>query len=697
MNRIFKSFFALATIFVLALAACSDDPDGGIQKDYEVNESYTDLLQQAWKITEHEYADKSYYTRDFKTSWVINKPFSYNGRVYRTFNYKLSLQTEINYVEEVEVGTFPDGEDWIVDLKDGSRLFAIEDLHYGGNKYVMIIRDRQGNRFRCETVANDCIYFVENATDYNTLKVEYVRTINAYGNTVADIDYTVAALPRNLIGAYAVLVEGGATGIELKLTASNGNAKLLTSNGLGSGWCRGEITSYDLPGEDPEQPDFDTETAEALFGVWIEDERHLSFLNYLNINGKPTFSYCIQSSTRFIQTYDFEIKIKDYPDGSKWAVFQKNATDFQELFEIADFIPQKSMKIRRLGDTVWTTLRYIPDGKCFVIKNVSSYEELRITYLSLSDNNGKEIALDSYTRDYKSNEYCGVLSIDGSVFRSYTVKAKIEACKRAGYEPAFEFEYSKTVPAGAPALTCIEISDDDFPASLNAADMAKLESKLWSAKEPAAWRIDKFKPNSNYDFIDISQNYGWLITERLYNLHQGLHIGGNVSFKADDNYLLKDIGGKLYLTDWNQNKPKIEILTPIDVILNSDVMDIREEGDDRIYRCTYCATPLVVFTMINAEVAHSGSPVEVLKYEITETNSSGSVVSQRTITNDYFIRTLGYDNLEAAWCLAADETLNPDQGRYTISQFIYWNGSVRKYTKSQQQLGDYTLFYFTGN
>ncbi|MDE6526684.1 MAG: hypothetical protein K2L75_05460, partial [Muribaculaceae bacterium] len=96
--------FSLAAFFVLALAACSDssdDLDGGIQKDYEVNESYTDLLQQVWKITEHEYADKSYYTRDFKTSWVINKPFSYNGQVYRTFNYKLSLQTEINYVEEV--------------------------------------------------------------------------------------------------------------------------------------------------------------------------------------------------------------------------------------------------------------------------------------------------------------------------------------------------------------------------------------------------------------------------------------------------------------------------------------------------------------------------------------------------------------------------------------------------------------------
>lgn len=456
--------FSLAAIFVLALAACSDDTDGGIQKDYEVNESYTDLLQQAWKITEHEYADKSYYTRDFKTSWVINKPFSYNGRVYRTFNYKLSLQTEINYVEEVEVGTFPDGEDWIVDLKDGSRLFAIEDLHYGGNKYVMIIRDRQGNRFRCETVADDCIYFVENATDYNTLKVEYVRTINAYGNTVADIDYTIAALPRNLIGAYAVLVEGGATGIELKLTASNGNAKLLTSNGLGSGWCRGEITSYDLPGEDPEQPDNpntgdrDTEMEKQLFGAWVEPG-YENFIFYYYYDDTYIVSFRHFNMWLIGQSYK-QLEVTNGNDGRKITdIFVTNQYSPYEYMVVG--FPREDPALSN-----WVTLQYIKKPKAVCFKNKSSYKNVTVKYKTIKSNtNSNSLYLHTETGTSTEGKPFALIAVDKELFNGdWTVNAEISAYNDYNTD-LVQIDYTYTVPSDAPDVTCIEITDAFFHSS----------------------------------------------------------------------------------------------------------------------------------------------------------------------------------------------------------------------------------------
>lgn len=57
--------------FFLSLPACSDsDNDNGLS-DPDINADLTDGICAVWRITEWESYDKSYFTKDFETSWFI--------------------------------------------------------------------------------------------------------------------------------------------------------------------------------------------------------------------------------------------------------------------------------------------------------------------------------------------------------------------------------------------------------------------------------------------------------------------------------------------------------------------------------------------------------------------------------------------------------------------------------------------------
>ena len=673
-HRIRILFLSLLAALCLGFTSCSDkdeEPGGGTAKDYEYNDYYTALLRQAWKITEHEYADKSYYTKDFETSWVINEPFNYEGTEYCPFNYKLSLQSEINYVESVEVGTFADGEDWIVDLGTGRRLFAIESLTFGGNYYVMILRDTAGNRFRCHSVDGPCILFVENATD-RALAAQYVRTFEYTDNgnstaTVDELGYTIKSLPANTIGAYDY-------GVDIKFTASNGNSKLLTCTNLRSGWNRGEISgdfSTSEEPDEPETPEYDTEIEEALFGTWLSGDSSASFFNYYNLEGTYVFDYRIFSYSRFISSFDStRIRVKNEADGTKWAVDESGSIRF---FEIRNFKTNSAMEIRLDGQNEWTLLYCHSDkARVFFIENGSSYEMLEVTYYSVSGGITETIYPDSYYVAMQGYHYQGMLGINGWIFpETYTVKATVKAYRSsASSTPDAEFEYTAEAPSDSKFTRAI-ITDADIPYKPNAEDVAKLEALLWQDGRATAWRIEGRASSEGAEFKPLRSEYGWLITEHK----QGLHIGGleydvENGFKLrceDGNFRLKIEGEKLYFVDWEGTKLKLEILTPMREILNEKYMDIRIVGQDIVYHCIYSNNPLILYAVRQDNITDYRI---VSRYEITEKRANGSTITKRTLTGIYFNYKVSDATPVSAWCLAADEVTNPDDGVFEVKMYL---------------------------
>ncbi len=192
-----------------ALTACSDDDDdeptiGNGEPEYLYG--WSDNLRNVWKITEWEEAGKSFFTKDFATSWLICPERS------SSMSYKLTKELEIKYISGVAVYDI-DGRQYICESGDKiTPIFEIESMTDGGNKKVMVIIDGRGNRYRCETVANPMVMFIENQTNYESLSIEYTEYESRLsGSTYAerDLEYIVKALPRgNYIDMYyCVLVE----------------------------------------------------------------------------------------------------------------------------------------------------------------------------------------------------------------------------------------------------------------------------------------------------------------------------------------------------------------------------------------------------------------------------------------------------------------------------------------------------------
>lgn len=224
-------FNRLLPLLCLGLVACDKSDDPGFNRNYELNEYLTAQLVGGYKITEHEYADKGYYTKDFETSWLIGH-LNNDGTV--ALSYKPSLQNEVQFYPCCEVGDFSNGT-FIVNPKTGDAYFEVESTFYDG----IILKDYQTNRFRCEELGLDMyrntnvVYYVENQTSYPYINLRYTGCDGSQSKT---LNYTVNGLKPDEDYAYAILLPPYTT--EVTWTAENPDGAYceVTSSGLTAGW-----------------------------------------------------------------------------------------------------------------------------------------------------------------------------------------------------------------------------------------------------------------------------------------------------------------------------------------------------------------------------------------------------------------------------------------------------------------------------
>lgn len=192
-------------IGMILLPSCSGDNNDAPYDNTIYNFEMTDALCDVWKITEWEEAGKSYYTKDFETSWII---CSKEG-TRRPMSYRLTGRPEIHYIPYFGVYE-KNGRQYISESNETVPLFEIEDFTTPGNKKVMILLDTRGNRYRCESVSNPMVVYLYNSTNYDTLSIHYTHYEANLDGTIygaKTLDYTVAALPRQLDVAYCVLID----------------------------------------------------------------------------------------------------------------------------------------------------------------------------------------------------------------------------------------------------------------------------------------------------------------------------------------------------------------------------------------------------------------------------------------------------------------------------------------------------------
>lgn len=241
--------------FLLSLPACSDsDNDNGLS-DPDINADLTDGICAVWRITEWESYDKSYFTKDFETSWFI---CSREGE-RNNASYRLTQQPEIHFDEGIGVYTIG-GRHYIAYSRDDTPLFEIEDFTALSYKRIMILLDRDGNRYRCETVEDPVVIYLRNDAFREGVSVRYTSYYalgshdTKYGETT--LDYTVADLPYDLDAAYAVLIQPYSdsrmyTNVVTCNVTSPDNRTVEYSFYPGPGFNRGLIKEKDFVGVEP--------------------------------------------------------------------------------------------------------------------------------------------------------------------------------------------------------------------------------------------------------------------------------------------------------------------------------------------------------------------------------------------------------------------------------------------------------------
>lgn len=288
MVKVAKLRFLLSLLVgVFFLPACSDSTDKENNDEPANNPSYnyelSDQICAVWKITEWESSDKSYFTKDFETSWIICS----KENTGRAISYRLTKQPEIHYAADVAVYE-RSGRRYIAESEDATPIFEIEDFTMPGNKKVMILLDRSGNRYRCETVANPMVAFLYNSTNYDTLSVRftsYEASLDGVSYGAKELDYIISALPRQLDAAYCVLVEPYSANsrysniLRCDITSPEGETIQYTCH-PNYGFNRGYINDNDFTGvpTTPDKPD-EPETPDTPD---VSEKTMADYINMLN-------------------------------------------------------------------------------------------------------------------------------------------------------------------------------------------------------------------------------------------------------------------------------------------------------------------------------------------------------------------------------------------------------------------------------
>ncbi|MCM1066109.1 MAG: hypothetical protein NC418_00875 [Muribaculaceae bacterium] len=667
----------LSLAMILGLTACSDSSsdEPTPEKPYEMIYSSTMMLRQAWKITEHEYSDKSYYTKDFKTSWVINQGFTYGGQQYFPFSYKLSLQSEIHYVPTVEVGAFPNGDLCIVDAESYQPIFFIEDMHSGGNKDVMIIRDREGNRFRCESVSDARIYFLENCTSKTSLKLHYVQAFDY--NTTTEIDYTVASLPQNVLGAYSVLVEKG-DALVIDITSADGGYAQLTSSNLTSyGYMRGEITDEGLSygGNDPTpgpSGEFDTAAEEAIKGVFVADLGYF-FIN-IEAEGKPLISY--NDGYYNVKGCQPGIRVRNFEDGTKWIV---NASDGAKLLRLNEIAPDRSyINLSTLNDNDHMIYRAAPDATvAYFINGSSSYDTLYIDYKSYTNGGKQTIHGWREVVSRYDDSACGVplLWTDRTSPIELSVSIEAKNTYLSELKPT-TFDYTVTIPAGNLTLQRITITDADIRKVPTKEEIAQLEAFLWQKGKVRAWRLQSYaNAAENNGEIQPAKEDIWMITETV-TLDQGFHSNLQPDKFNGNFYIEQTTSGFLVLKSWD-GKASMEILSSVSEIIDEGKLAVRFGSSTHYY--VAARKPLVAYCQLAGNHIVGSRRLEA--YNVDEVSGNGTVLSSKKVYGRP-LDLAGYP-ATAGWALIADEHTYGEESYFDIWAHVIDYNSSRTYYYSQ--------------
>ncbi len=672
-----KLLFAVFAAVALSFASCSDksdEPNGGDDGNYEIDYYATSVLQRPWKITEHEYSGKSYYTKDFETSWVINQAFNSNGRVYTPFSYKLSLQSEVHYVEEVEVRDYLEEPELVIcDSNTGQRIFTLEEYYDGGNYYVMIIRDRQGNRFRCESRDNAKMFFATNVSSYETLSLAY-KTLIASDGDYKTIDYTVKALPRKVTGAYAIMLEDNSYAVAYDVVAPDGATKFQTSSELAPGFNNGDITDEgfagggDEPGPTP-SGEYDTVAEDILKdGVFVSDN---GWGDKFLINAELDGAYypltaCVDGKYIY---YAPEIRVRNY-DGARWIVMKNQP--LTRIYRLIDYAADGSSITIAASDTPDTPIVLDRQTDCLVhfYNNETSYESFRVELKQVavggvnSDTNHWQNP--QVLRNYNGMGALPVKWYDQS--KPLTITSTIYAYNATDPENGVDFEYTSTVEPGSSMFARTIITDADIPHEPTKEEIANLEAKLWQDGSATAWRLVKCAQGLDGTYkAPLDSEPHWLITERNISMEQGLHLAYTYyaspyysTSHINSNYYIEYKNGELRFKSWD-GKDVMQILTPIQDILSKGVLEIcRKEDNGSFYKYYFenCKKPLIIYARLKDNIT---SISKITRYEVNECNSYGRVVATKKISysGDWGSLLLSSKRC-GAWALIADETTIED-------------------------------------
>ncbi|MCM1066108.1 MAG: hypothetical protein NC418_00870 [Muribaculaceae bacterium] len=631
-------------VLCLGLAACSDSSsdEPTPEKPYELDQYRTYALQRVWKITEYEPYNFSYYRTDTETSWLINQPVYTGSATINSFSYKLSTQSAVYSVDKVEVGTLH-GESCIFNAETGDLLFAIEEMYDGGNRWIMVVQDREGNRYRCESVSAPSVYYLCNTTNYESLAVKYISAKNASGK-IKRIDYTVASLPKAVEGAYAILLEDGITEVQMSITAPDGKQVLLTSSELTEGWNRGLITQTDFDNAPPSQVGFDTAAEEYLKGVFMDYDKY--FFCNLEANGQSMFSTCVDG----VNVYSCPgIRVKIDENGDRWIVPAANPNvKLYKLIEYGVYGPDlRIAPADKPSSEIW--MISAPEAEVFfIVNNSQTYNTFDIQYTSYVEGSATKdmrwkvtgLKRDSGTFDYAVPVPWRDPQSD------LTINATITARNDYGDTQPFTFNYSGTIPVGSTRIMRATITDADMTSCPTKEDAKRLEKFLWAKNQARAWRAVSYCSLTSSKEHEFSKP-AWLITETIDN-EQGCHFSAGARYSASFNRYVELKDGKLCLVAWSGEGSDYEIVSSVDDIINNGVLVF--ESDGYRYKLLAANNPLLIHSAKDTGTSNR----YVAKYVVEERNSYGRVVKTTELPVGYGKEVPAYPAF-GVWALLADD------------------------------------------
>lgn len=683
-----KKYLRLFLLLMVGISinGCSNDPDfndgnngtgGNGNKDtrpYTLNKQLTDQIASAWKITEYEPTTNSYYTKDFETSWVFIGSLSGGASEPNNLSYKLAAEKEIHNVRNVEVGTYSDGADWIVDADSYEKIFCIEDLHSAGNYYVMIIRDKTGNRYRCHSVNDPHLFYIINGCRSQSVRVDYLSEgtidnsgnfteVNKLGNFVRSHETS-----EMLDGApsYVVLVEKPYN-LRVKLTGKDGSEHIYITDAID---MRKNVWTIDDSflggnggGDEGDGPydDRQIKLQEKLKGKSYISLDGLSWFYFDDVPGLGSIASINLNTTNYtLRTSESGLYFRNEND--RYVVMNIDSNKgTEDICYMTYDEASDTVTIWKLYDTTGIKKYKLYEAKAILVglENKTSYPLVDYDFnytipgydITVNLPRGNSSSMYPNTKVYLINLKTGKINIDIDV-KGYGYK------NMNGTGSYDTMSYKGTIKPTGNKICKIDVNDSMFTSEPTEEDIQKLTQILWTHNKATAWRVSGYATDaSNLDKMTMyDDTYGWLITECI-GFKQGVHFcyEYNTQFTIDGNFYLKwDEKNKLLkFVNWEEGKKDFDILTPISEILSKGTMLVRPyDAKQHIYKCEISLKPLIIGIKRGSGVVGYRRPYY---YDIVEHDTYGRELSKRT-TNSYI--QMNSDENYGSFILASDEVIS---------------------------------------